>query len=191
METTFKLSGNRTLKIVIDQDSENPRSWDNLAKVIIFGNKRGLGDKHEMISNYYSNWDENKKGVLKNYDVAVIRPLFLYSHSGETISTSPFDCKFDSGQIGWVIVTKEDVRANFSIKNVTAKYRVDALQILEAEINTLDQYVSGEVYGFEMLDENDIIDDSCYGFYGSDIKTNGILDHISDEDKEEVLTQIK
>jgi hypothetical protein len=62
--------------------------------------------------------------------------------------------------------------------------------VLEGEIEVLDDYISGDVYQFLIQDENGDTEDSCGGFYGSDIKTNGILDHLSIEDKELVLQQI-
>jgi len=38
--------------------------------------------------------------------------------------------------------------------------------------------------------ENGEFEDSCGGFYGSDITKNGILDYVSSEDRELVLEQI-
>lgn len=32
-------------------------------------------------------------------------PVYAYVHSGETISTQPFTCPFDSGRSGWVYCT--------------------------------------------------------------------------------------
>jgi hypothetical protein len=187
---TFKLTNGRTLTMKQDQWADNPRSWDNLSKVILFGGKKSLGDNHSIDSSRFANWEQNKKGVEREYNVAIIKPVYMYSHSGETISTSPFSCRFDSGQIGWVLVTKEDIRKAYTIKNVMQRYIDDAEKVLEGEIETLDQYVSGEVYQFEITDEDGNHEDSCSGFYGSDIKENGILDYVSEEDRELVLAHL-
>lgn len=48
-------------------------------------------------------------------------------------------------------------------------------------IDEWNQYLSGDVYGFKLLDENQNEIDSCWGFYGSDILTNGICDYIDNE----------
>ena len=34
-------------------------------------------------------------------------PVYAYVHSGETISTEPFSCPWDSGRSGWVYCTTE------------------------------------------------------------------------------------
>jgi hypothetical protein len=61
---------------------------------------------------------------------------------------------------------------------------------LTNEVETYDQYISGDVYQFEILDENGEQEDSCCGFYGSDITKNGILDYVNSEDRELVLEQL-
>ncbi len=190
MKQTFDLPNDRMLLIEQDYNPETPRNWDNLTKIIAFGKYRGLGDKHDINSNNFSDWDDNKQGVMKEYDVVVIKPLYMYSHSGETISTSPFSCPWDSGQLGWVIVTKEDLRKEYGLKRVSKKFRLMAENILEAEIEVLDQYIRGDVYLFDINDSEGDTEDSCSGFYGSDIRTNGILDHLSEEDREAILEQL-
>lgn len=190
MEQSFNLPNNRVLKVVQDESPDSPREWDNLTKLILFGKYSHLGDKHNINANDFDGWDENKTAVMKEYDVAIIKPLYMYSHSGQTISTSPFSCPWDSGQLGWVIVTKEDLRNNWCLKRISKKYRQFADNVLESEIDVLDMYVRGDVYGYILVDNDEEDEDSCFGFYGSDITKNGILDYFSDEDREEVLKQL-
>jgi hypothetical protein len=61
---------------------------------------------------------------------------------------------------------------------VSSKKKVKIESIIEAEVQTYTQYVEGEVYGFQIVDEDGDIVDSCYGFYGTDFATNGMLDYI-------------
>lgn len=190
MENTFQLSGGRVLKMVHYNSPESPRCWDNLSKMIFFGGYYHLGDKHDLRSSDYNGWDEMEKAIRREYDCAIVQPIYMYSHSGSTISTSPFSCPWDSGQLGFAIVTREDIRKNWSIKRCTKKYVEHAQRILEGEVETLDQYVRGDIYGFEIEDENGEHEDSCWGFYGDDIKENGILEHVSEEDKALVLEQL-
>lgn len=190
METIYRLPDNKTLKIFRDDNPESPRTWDNLTKVILFKNQRGLGDTHSLKQSDYSDWESNKKGVMKAYDVAIIKPVYMYSHSGQTISTTAFSCPWDSWQCGWIIVTKEDLRKEYSIKRVTSKYLQFGEEVLKGEIQVLDQFLGGDVYGFEVLDKDNMCEDSCWGFYGSNIQENGILDNISEEYKEAVLKQL-
>lgn len=132
-----------------------------------------------------------KKAIIKNEDVAIIKPLYLYDHSGITISTEPFSCGWDSGQVGFVIVTKKAIRENWSIKNVTQKYRTHAEKILDGEIETYDKELCGDVYGFVTYDKNGDLVDSCGGFYGDNFEENGMLEHIADEEIVEHLKKEK
>jgi len=186
----FKSNG-KVLKIVRDESPESPREWDNLTKMIFFGNYRHLGEKHDFIKNQsFNSRDEfivEGENILRKEikDIAICYPVHLYNHGGVSISIDyeyPYTDRWDSGTIGFCIITKEDIRKNWGIKNVTKKYIQHADEILRSEINTLDNYISGEVYGFIIEDEDGNHIDSCFGFYGFDIKTNGMLEYIQDEE---------
>jgi hypothetical protein len=56
------------------------------------------------------------------------------------------------------------------------------------EVETYDQYISGDVYRFEVLVDGEVTD-SCGGFYGTKFADNGILDHIEDNELKELLKQ--
>lgn len=188
---TYQLPNNRTLKVEQDNFGADPREWDNLAQFIFFGNYKHLGDKHDISLGQYNDRfefiDYGESDLKKQIkDVVICKAVHLYSHSGETISTSfgyPYNCRWDSGTIGFAIVTKEDIRNNWGVKRVTQKLIDHAERILEAEVETLDQAISGEVYSFIIEDEDGEVEESCGGFYGSDIKENGILENICEEDR--------
>lgn len=191
---TFKNKKGQTLEIFQDDMcGESPRSWDNLATMVFFGNHRHLGDTHNVELDGYDSrsefMDQGAEDVKKILDAAVVLPVHLYEHSGTGISTSytyPYNCRWDSGTCGFVVVTKEAIRKEYSIKKVTAKYIAKAARIAVGEVETLNQYVSGDVYGFKLTDK-DGEEDSCWGFYGSDLSTNGILDHVDEEWKDIVV----
>ncbi len=187
---TYSLLNGRTLKVVQDSSPESPRTWDNLSKMIFFGSYSHLGDKHNVNSNNFNSFDELAHAIAEDMDVAVVKPIYMYSHSGQTISTKPFGCRWDSGQLGFAIVTKEAIRKEYSTKRVTQKYRDLAEKVLEGEVEVLDQYICGDVYGYIVEDENGVEEDSCWGFYGSDVEENGILDYLNEEDRQHVLTQV-
>ena len=169
------------LKVVHDSSPESPRSWDNLGTMICFHNRYDLGDNHNYNSDDYSGWEEMKQAIIKEENPAVILPLYMYDHSGISISTSPFSCRWDSGQIGFILVSKKKALEEFGGKIVTAKLKERLEKILEGEVETYTQYVEGEVYGFVIEDEDGEHIDSCYGFYGRDFATNGMLDYIDHE----------
>ena len=157
--------------------------------MICFHSRYRLGDDHNYNHNDYGSWDEMKEAILKNEDVVVIKPLYLYDHSGITISTSPFGCRWDSGQIGFVIVTKDSIRNMQGVKRVTKRLIEIAEECLDAEVKTYDMELTGDVYGFTTYDAEGNQDDSCGGFYGDNFEENGMLGHISDDDIVEKLKE--
>lgn len=162
-----------------DNNADSPRTWCNLGTMICFHKRYDLGDSHSYSSDDYSSWEQMEKDLIKKEDTAVILPLYLYDHSGVTISTSPFSNRWDSGQVGFILVSKETALAEFGGKIVTAKLKQKLEKILEGEVETYAQFLEGDVYGFCIEDEDGNHIDSCYGFYGSDFTTNGMLDYIN------------
>jgi hypothetical protein len=173
------------LKVVHDSSPESPREfYDNLGTMICFHNRYNLGDKHNYSSDDYSGWEEMKQALIKEENPAVILPLYMLDHSIIKISTSSFRgeiARWDSGQIGFILVSKKKALEEFGGKIVTKKLKERLEKILEGEVETYTQYVEGEVYGFQIVDEDDDIIDSCYGFFGSDFATNGMLEYIDHE----------
>ena len=116
---TYKLKNGKTLEIVQDNNPDSPREWDNMGTMICFHGRYNLGDKHNYDHRDYSGWEEMETAIIKNESPAVILPLYLYDHSGITISTSPFSCGWDSGQIGFIFVSKEKLRKEYGVKRIT------------------------------------------------------------------------
>jgi hypothetical protein len=169
----------------------NPREDDNLAKMVCFHNRYLLGDKHDYRSGNYDSWNELKKAIIRNEDVACILPIYMYDHSGITVSTRPFGCQWDSGQVGFVFITKKAIRENYGIKNVTKKYVAKAEQHIGWEMETYDQYVRGDVYSFDVTNKETGEEDSCSGFYGNDFWNNGIEDNIENECIKSLYLELK
>jgi len=179
IETIKKL--NYKLEIFQDESPSNPREDDNLGTMICFHRRYNLGDKHEYNSDNYSGWNEMKKAIQKD-KTCIILPLYLYDHGGITISTEPFSCKWDSGQVGWIVVSKEKVRKEYGVKYITWIVREMVKRSLEAEVKTYDQYLTGDVYGYriskitkcELGHEHEEELDSCWGFYGKEAEVEGM-----------------
>lgn len=148
-----------TIKIYQSEYHESPREWDNLGTMVCFHNRYDLGDKHNMTV-------EELKELVKRKDVIAL-PLFLYDHSGITISTSreyPFNCRWDSMQVGYIYVTKEKIREEYGTAGEKSIER--AVNYLRGEVKTYDDYLTGNVYGFVVEDEQGENIDSCSGFFG-------------------------
>lgn len=111
-------------------------------------------------------------------------PLWIYEHGGVTIScgkrTGQYADRWDSCCAGWIIAMKDDVLRETDAKK--GDWRENATNIMEADVEIFDQYLRGEVFGYEsFVGEDDvdgetewIDDESCWGFYGDDLLANGI-----------------
>ena len=101
--------------------------------------------------------------------------------------TAPFAYPWDSGQVGWIYTTKDRLRKEFKVKRVTRDFDRRVEDILRGEVETYDQYLRNEVYGFtayEAVAGNFLEIDSCGGFYGDCPEKNGMLEYVPDEFRE-------
>ena len=138
----------KTYELEIEQDNDpmNPRTeWDNLGTMVCFHNRYDLGDKTDYRSEDYNGWDELKQGILENEGEVVILPLYLYDHSGITISTSSFSCRWDSGQIGFIFVSKHTIKKEGIDETKVEEY-------LKGEVETYDKYLTGENYRYTIYE---------------------------------------
>ena len=154
------------INVYSDESPESPREWDNLGTMVCFHNRYNLGDKHNM--------DIEELKELAQRKCVIALPLYLYDHSGLTMRTTPFSCPWDSGQVGYIYVTKEKVLKEFNRKRVNKPLRQRVEALLKCEIETYDLYLTGQVYGFSTETPQGDCLDSCYGFYGDDEQRNMI-----------------
>ena len=130
-----------------------------------------------------------QEAICKKLNVKHIQKVYGYSHGGLAISLEQFSCEWDSGVLGFAVITAENVTECMGGKYATKKNIAKAIPQIEGEIKVLDQYVNGEVYGFN-IEYADGDSDSCSGFYGSDIEVNGILEHIGEDYHKEILNAV-
>ena len=101
--------------------------------------------------------------LLEQSGQFVIMPLYLYDHSGITISTGPFSCPWDSGQVGWIYADADKIKEEYG--EVTPETLKKTANVLESEVKDYDYYLTGQCYGFQLF-EGDTEVDSCWGFLG-------------------------
>lgn len=197
------------INIYPDDNPEDPREWDNLGTMVCFHRNYSLGDKHDFDS-VEEMWvslaedagfdveeleeremAEIEKIVYENYTVL---PLYLFDHSGITMSTRPFSCPWDSGQVGIIYVSNE--KAKKELENYKGK--TNAVDILVGEVETYDKYIRGDIYGYmvEPSHRNKSIDcdDSCWGYYELEDMIEEAKDNINysiKEYKKEMVKQHK
>jgi hypothetical protein len=161
--------------IIIEQDENplNPRiENDNLARMLCFHKDYRLGDGKRFDDfgfnrSDYNSWDEMEDAIIKQEKPAVILPLYLYDHSGITISTTPFSCHWDSGQVGFVWVTRKEAKELYGIKRNFFKKTLERIEeYIKAEVKEYDYYLTGNVFCYKIEDKDGNDLDSCGGFYG-------------------------
>lgn len=158
------------INTVIDEFAENPfHMFDTLTRVASWHNRymidvdaeRKFGTPEEFLE-----WVKT--------ECVRTAPVYLYDHGNLRIKIGSFDgllpqghAQFDTMQIGWAYVTHDAVE-----KLGTPEEYID--RVMHAEIEELDAYLSGAVYGYEVLDRHGKVIDSCYGFYGHDSIKYGV-----------------
>lgn len=182
----------KKLVIKTDENSESPREWDNLGIMYCWHSRYTLGDK-----NPYATVEDFRQDI--NDKTHVILPLYLYDHSGLRISTTGFSCRWDSMQVGYIAISFKKIKEEYSVNKISKSLKDKVIRLLEGEVEIYDLYLRGEVYGFEIIEEEicehcqhvtEKVIDSCYGFYGEDWKENGLIDYIP-EDMQEQLKDIE
>lgn len=151
-----------TVKIFYDESPESPREWDNVGTMICAHRNYTLGDEQANFSDYHS-WEHIKQELLiEERGAVIILPLGLYDHSGITMYVGDTHDRWDGGQVGFIYCTQEDIDREWN----GDKEKAEAY--LRSEVETYDQYLRGDVYGFTVEDKNGDDVDSCWGFYGEE-----------------------
>ena len=176
-----------TVELVQDIDAESPREYDNIGTMVCWHRNYTLGDEQpnvyggESPEDYIRNLvafsiddtsvdydDEDadeqyaelvRKQFAKDY---FLLPLILYDHSGISMSTTtewPYNCPWDAGQVGFIYASKAKLKEEGIM---------DGAKALRQEVETYDQYLRGDVYGYTITDPEGEHVDSCWGFIGGD-----------------------
>ena len=153
-----------TINVFYDDNCESPNDWGN-DEVFLVGYHRDFWiDLNKKISKELAiaiaekdkDYSYEVEEYLKKYHVF---ELEAYIHSGVNLSLSyegnyP-DRRWDVSQLGLVFVLKK-----------VYKTEEKAIEAAISLIETWNQYLSGDVYGFDIEDSKGEIIDSCLGYYG-------------------------
>lgn len=151
--------------LVHDESPSSPRENDNLGTMVSFHKRYNFGDEgHGFRSEDYEGWPELEKAL----GAYMVLPIYMLDHSGIAIRTTSFNDPWDSGQIGFIYITREKALKEYG--KLGKKTRDTVRRVLEGEVETYNQFITGEVYGIVAEEFSEIrksIDhDSCWGFFG-------------------------
>jgi hypothetical protein len=147
-------------KIVYDQHAE-PWDGDEPGEIAYLKRSREcLGT--EAVSE--DRMDEIAAGIRSGEYLGL--PVYAYVHGGATIrcgDSNPFNCQWDSGMSGFVYCDPVKAKEEFGFESDE-----HILEALRHQVKLHDNYLTGEVFGYVVFDEDDDNIESCWGYYGDD-----------------------
>jgi hypothetical protein len=172
----FKHGGKHYLvQVVPDTDLLSPREEYGHEWTWTTGRNAGYSDKGAMDIDA---WHDMKKAEREKY---LAYPLGLLRHSGDTLYVGSKahwadPGGWDSGCMGVAYIEKKkaahawgSVWKNGEIvkqgTRLSKKVRKEALECLKSEVEEMNMYLHGEVYGVIVICLETEADDSCWGFY--------------------------
>jgi hypothetical protein len=174
-----------TIEVCPDPDPMDPRKeFDNLGTMVCFHRRYELGDKLDLRAEDFRGWDEVEEHLRKSLGAGIVLPLYLYDHGGLRMKVGSFQghlpqghAEFDSGQVGFIYITADKIREEFG----DSKSLEEVADYLRSEVDLYDDFLSGSVYDYRILDPNGEEVDACGGFYGYDHEKSGLLGSARDE----------
>ena len=167
----FERAG-RTVILCCDPEAESPRDNDGcLAVMACWHRSVNLGDrqiegtsKERLIEELEAEGDK----------VLAIVPIWIYQHSGIFLHAQaekpgyPYNCPWDSGQVGWAYVLKSTAEKLGCVGayggaeggDWTDRYEHNITQ----EVEVYDRWQRGEFAGYIVEDDDEEQLDSCFGF---------------------------
>lgn len=152
-----------------DPYPQNPREFDNIGTLCTYHLDYDLDDESKMDLSGAS-WDE-VEAQLKTEGAAVIIPLCFDGYGGEASirvgrPQQGRDEDYGCVHVGFIFATEETIKHEYGgldTKSIekTAKY-------LEGEIEEYNKFLTGDVWGYRVMNEDGETLDSCDGFYGRD-----------------------
>lgn len=194
--------GKLWIRIYTDEDAEDPRKWGSLfGTMSCFHSRYDLSTPEKEAERFFANTDagieEFKQFIADQGDNVLSLPIYMYDHSGQTIRTTPFSCPWDSGQLGRIWISRERAKKEVYDRNnkkpITrwskrAEERV--YEMMRSTISTMDQWMTGDVYGWTVETEDGEVLDSCWSYFGFDAK-DGTKDYIIGEARASAQSEIE
>ena len=189
IETVPYKSG--TISFYQDEDAQDPRvECDNVSTMLCKHPRYILGDRRRGDPEPTA---EEMLAITRKKNVVYVN-LYLLDHSGLRLSCHASQVQayggWDTSHVGIAYITIGRLRKEYGRKLSRADLRKKGMEILQAEVETYDQYLSGQVYGYIARNAAGDHVGSCWGIYGWDYLTADMLEEARAElDTAEADTQ--
>lgn len=192
----LKLDNKYLLRITQDDFAENPMEWEQLGTILTWEDSYEspcrndysspeefvddyLGeDSYEKIENNSNSLVDFMKDIQNKFDKKgyLIYPVTRFEHSLVEYYIG-LGGGFDSGLIGFAIVSKDEVRQMYNTKDI---YKSTVQADFSQQLEIYTDYVNGEVYRFSLMDMEQNVIDNCSGFYGTEFDKNGLMQTVNE-----------
>lgn len=187
------MNTNIEVKIMQDTDPFSPREDDNYGIMFCSHSRYDLGDE-QIQEGEFGSWDEIEEYLVKEREAVIVLPLYLYDHSGISISTRSFigraqHARWDSGRVGFVYTTREQIEMLMGWKRLTKSRLAQIEKYLVGEVETYNLYLMGDVYGYSIEIDGEH-KESCWGFFGLEYvkeEAMSVAEHIFKQELESNL----
>lgn len=178
------------IEIIYDECPANPRTeWDNLCTIAYYSRQYIKGDEGHCFNNRYDmlfsiadlNYNQEEwYNETCNYSNKFDPEKYLINQ----IAKHSF--YIDNGD-QFIYVSKDAIRKEWKVKRINANLKKIVNSNMVGELSTLEAWANGEVFGFDI----ETINDSCWGFYGTDLEYNGLMDYARSAIDEYIREEIK
>jgi hypothetical protein len=168
-EKTIKHDGKYITVVVDIEDCPfHPRTdSDNLGVLSMTHKRYKFPNEARIDFNQFMSWDEVRKELDQTY--GLIFPVYIHEHGEVAFSIEPFNCSWDSGQVGYICFDSEDLSRTLSSPEKIAKQ----------ELQEYEYFVNGEcyravIYEGAYMDKEEI--DSFDNYFGSPSESGILFD---------------
>jgi len=180
-----------TCKVLHDDDPMSPDDWDNVGT--IYSNSRNYNPQGHTMDEIMVETGVRDSEMQIDPNYLFVR-IYAYEHGGIALhhATGPRTCGWDERLFGVMAVHKDKAAKEFGDLTNPDNFE-KVMKCLEGEVEDWDCYYQGCVYGYEVLDEDGCVVDSCWGFYDkpeevlkeAEAAANAIADEVEREAAEE------
>ncbi len=175
------------IKISQDTDAEDPIEYMDHLKIVAFHSRYNIGHEHD-----FSDPEDLDKEIKETR--ALELPVYMFDHGDISLSTGPFGCPWDSGQVGKVYMERDTILREFGVKRITAKVRDRVYSMMESAISCYSKWISGEFCSFAVTDAEGEFVDGCSGFDDMDYaikEAKSAIDYIVKQKKIKHFQRLK